>query len=265
MFYGGLIMSILDIQVTNHGIVMGADRNLTYTDEINGVIMEGQAQRTKVLKLPKNKGVIGYVGVAHIGGIFTDEWLQNFIFNNIEIDTLEEFTVQLKGEIEKQRMIDEGSNKSVELIIHIAGFEQVDGIYYPLVYRITNMIYDSTKGYLPPTKKFYYDQHIGYKNGITQQNIRAWYDSGNYTWFHQGFDLSAYNTIDSALKEAYKALININHPNHSLPKNIKEREKYVKMTVLSYGAYFNSFYLPNQQYVGGGADVISIEWPESMK
>ncbi len=33
------------------------------------------------------------------------------------------------------------------------------------------------------------------------------------------------------------------------------------MAVLGYGAYFGAFYEAFEQYVGGGADVMSVAWP----
>ena len=33
------------------------------------------------------------------------------------------------------------------------------------------------------------------------------------------------------------------------------------MSVLVYGAYFDAFYAPHEQYVGGGADVVWAAWP----
>ena len=35
------------------------------------------------------------------------------------------------------------------------------------------------------------------------------------------------------------------------------------MSVLTYGAYFEAYKGPGEQYVGGGADVVSLAWPES--
>jgi hypothetical protein len=34
------------------------------------------------------------------------------------------------------------------------------------------------------------------------------------------------------------------------------------MSVLMYGAYFQAYQKPYEQYVGGGVDTVSIPWPE---
>jgi len=82
----------------------------------------------------------------------------------------------------------------------------------------------------------------------------------NPFWFHQGYDLVTFNMIDATLKEAFKYLF-ASHPNHSLPETLEDWEKHLKMTILTYGSYFQAFNSPNAQLVGG-ADVVSLKWPE---
>jgi len=53
------------------------------------------------------------------------------------------------------------------------------------------------------------------------------------------------------------------HPTqpHSVPTTLEEWSKHVKLAVNGYAAYFSSFFEPYEQYVGGGADVVSAAWP----
>jgi len=255
-------MSVLVIEVNEHGIVMGADRNLTHSIPLG--ISIGQSQRSKIIRLPDKKGLVGYVGCATVGNMFMDEWIQDFIYRNVKIESLESFVINLKDEIQFRKDKDWGSLNADGIIIHVCGFEKDSDKYYPLVYRIANMEWNPTRNeYLKATKKFYFDQHILYQNTITKQNIRDFYKVGNVGWFHQGFDLGAYNTIDTKLNEAFLILAKSEHPKHPKINSIKQVEPYIKMKVLSYGAYFSSFFLPNEQYVGGGADVLSLTWPET--
>ena len=78
-------------------------------------------------------------------------------------------------------------------------------------------------------------------------------------WFHQGFDLLTFNVLHASLKLAFKSLIQ-DHPKHKLPKTLDEWEKHAKMQILMYGSYFESFHQSDELYVGGGADILSIEW-----
>lgn len=74
-------MSILLVEVLPQGLVFGANRNVTFTKQraVQGesitIEIHGQNQRPKVLRWPNRKALVGYVGVAEIGGIPTDEWL----------------------------------------------------------------------------------------------------------------------------------------------------------------------------------------------
>ena len=43
---------------------------------------------------------------------------------------------------------------------------------------------------------------------------------------------------------------------------IEEWVPFMKLSVLGYGAYFEAFYPPGKQLVGGGVDVEHIAWPD---
>ncbi len=87
--------------------------------------------------------------------------------------------------------------------------------------------------------------------------------SGGLFSFRQGFDLAAFNAIDQALRAAMLAIVHT-HPlqPHPFPTSLDEWAKHLRMAVLGYGAYFGAFYEPYEQYVGGGADVVSAPWPQ---
>jgi len=80
-------------------------------------------------------------------------------------------------------------------------------------------------------------------------------------WFHQGLDLLTFNVLQGAVKSAFGLLCQ-QHPNHDIPITLHEWEKHVRMQVLMYGAYFEAFRSEGEQFVGGGADVVSTPWPE---
>jgi hypothetical protein len=43
---------------------------------------------------------------------------------------------------------------------------------------------------------------------------------------------------------------------------LEEWSRHTKMQVLIYGAYYEAFHPPGAQYVGGGADVLTVPWPD---
>jgi hypothetical protein len=81
-------------------------------------------------------------------------------------------------------------------------------------------------------------------------------------WFHQGYDLGTFNTLEEVLRAGMGAVVE-KHPDHPhpFPDSLREWSKHLKMAILTYGAYFGAFYEPFEQYVGGGADVVWAAWP----
>jgi hypothetical protein len=146
-------MSILLVELVPQGIIFGADRNITseergtpeFIDETDGKsyyeILHrhySQSPRPKVLRWPQRKALIGYVGEAQINGVPTDEWLYDFIGNHLKFDSFATLAESLRQSIEHQRRIDEGNDAASPLIIHLAGFEEREGIQVPAVWVIRN-------------------------------------------------------------------------------------------------------------------------------
>jgi hypothetical protein len=102
-------MSILLVEIVPQGIVFGADRNVTHSrvmqkrfEQDGKSVIEireeifGQSQRPKVLRWPQRKAVIRYVGAAEISGMPTDEWLYDFIGNNLSFSSFENLSETLR-------------------------------------------------------------------------------------------------------------------------------------------------------------------------
>jgi hypothetical protein len=76
---------------------------------------------------------------------------------------------------------------------------------------------------------------------------------------HQSIELGVFNSLETGVKKAPKSL----HKAGLLtkPTSLGDWEQHARYWVLLFGAYFEAFYPPDQQYVGGGVDVVSIAWP----
>jgi len=266
-------MSILAVHTLPQGIIFGADRNVTETrilkDEENRIVnvVLGQTQSPKVQRWPNNKAIIGYVGEGVIGGVPTHEWIYNFIGNHIEFKSLDELARELKEEVCKQRIIDEGDSGPRILIIHLAGFEKKDGFYIPLIYYVRNSYKLTKSGYSDIRKEFQYSEEFwNYFPSIPPDEIKK--VLGDYLvrnqehfWFHQGIDLGTFNILDKFIKKAFNMLF-INNIDIPFPRTLAEWEKHMKMIILTYEAYYKAFKGPSEQYVGGGVDIVSLPWPD---
>jgi hypothetical protein len=271
-------MSILLVEVIPQGIIFGADRNVTIrrvvpqspgtvgNTNIN-IIQEyrGQSQRPKVLRWPQRKALIGYVGEAKISGVPTDEWLYDFIGDNLNFQNFEVLSESLRLKVEEQRRIDEGNRQAAALIIHLGGFEERDGVQVPTIYVIRNVWHHSPTGYEDIRKEFQKVEAFGeaFQNTLPQEirrHIETLASHYEPFWFHQGFDLGTFNVIEEFLKAAFRTLCE-GSSKHSLPQSLQGWEQQVRMSILTYGAYFQAYKGPSEQFVGGGVDVVSIEWP----
>jgi hypothetical protein len=270
-------MSILLVEIVPEGIIFGADRNVTFSSVItkrknkdNCTILEynniiyGQSQAPKVLRWPNRKALIGYVGAASIGGLPTHEWLYEFIGKNINFTDFEELSELLRREIENQMRKDQKGKEPESLLIHIGGFEEHQGIEMPVIWFVRNVWayeedYTDIREEYQKSEEFLSvysnNSHSDIKNILKQR-------ASNYDpfWFHQGLNLRTFNNIERFLKAAFKNLCD-NVEEYSIPNNLSDWEAQVRMSILTYSAYFQAFKGPSEQFVGGGVDIVSIAWP----
>ena len=254
-------MSILVVQLVRDGLLFGADRNVTSSLRSGpDVIASGQSLRPKVLKWPNHEIVIGYVGRAMItDGVHTDEWLYDFIGHNLHHnlpqlthDNLQQLTHELKAMLEfdlrrYSRVADS------PMVLHLGAFVGDDaGEWKPEVWYIRN----SEAPYQHVKEEFDVSEEIPkYFPGMTGDAIQARVEQLAQTWqafwFHQGYDLETFNTLDEVLRHGMRAIVERNPGQpHPLPdslffdQSLREWSKHLKMAILTYGAYFGAFYEP---------------------
>ncbi len=255
-------MTILVVQLVPEGLLFGADRNVTTTVQQGAIIASRQALRPKVLKWPNRAVVVGYVGRGKVAGKYTDDWLENFIGHNLDTDlSLQQLAENLKSDLES----DLGGQVGAQaMILHLGGFVEDAGQWKPQVWYIRNMRAMDAFGYEDIAAEFDVSEEIDhYFSGKTGNEIRAQVDQMAHAWqpfwFHQGYDLGTFNTLDQALRAGMRAIVET-HPaqRHPFPDSLQEWSKHLKMAILAYDAYFGAFCEP---YVGGGADVVWAKWP----
>jgi hypothetical protein len=267
-------MSILIVQVLPQGLVFGADRNVTVTTttveadgQVQVTLIQGQGQRPKVLKWPNNRALVGYVGAAQIAGMPMDEWLYEFIGRHFEFPSFENVAEALRAEVEQQRSIDEGEEDAQALILHLGGFERREDTWIPVVWFIRNTYSMKDGSYDDVRKSFIKSEEIRQPHYFGQmpasairERLKKLAEAHQPFWFHQGFDLGTFNTLEAFLRAAFGFLVE-HHPGHSFPKTLEDWERHLRMAVLMYGAYFEAFKGPGEHYVGGGVDTVKLPWP----
>jgi hypothetical protein len=197
----------------------------------------------------------------------TDEWLYAFIGRNLDFP---EFAVLAKALTDDLNAASNAGEIGSVLVIHLGGFEKWGDEWTPQVWYIHNSAGLTDDGAYLLGVGFVFSEELGkpgYFDGRTgnaihvevTQMVRNW----NPFSFRQGYDLGAFNTLDATIRMAMRAIVE-SHPRrlHPFPEDLGEWSKHVRMAVYGYGAYFAAFFEPFEQYVGGGADVVSVPWPE---
>lgn len=266
-------MSFLVVEIVPEGIVFGADRHITTTltesNMINGIlhhkVSTGFGTRSKVLRWPNKKAVVGYVGAAKTGGLFTDEWLMDFIGSHHDFSCLQELAKALKKKVQDERQTFDGNNSQAQ-IIHLAGFEKGEDGWKPQVFYISNCWSLVDGEYADVRKEFgeypdvFAQKYVGKRLSEIRKDLDERAKRYEPRWFHQGFGLKKFNCLKEYMNRSLKELVESKAMKE--PSVLADWEKQVKFSVLMYGAYFQSFEDDLSQYVGGGVDTVSLAWPD---
>jgi hypothetical protein len=261
-------MSIFVCEVLADGIVFSADKNVTITkvDGHGNCVSTVQDLSSKILRWPKRKALLGYVGCAQVGSQTTYDWLYDFIGEHIAFSEPAVVANDLRDRLQREI----GGPNAPQSIVEFATFAKREGYIVPEFWHITNVSGMTATGYSPASGTFAAGEQllgVQLKNEpIQPANIRDYLrNCGNQftpVWFHQGLGLSVFNTVSEAARQAF-ALLQQSGQLPS-PRTLNDWERHARMWVLNYGAYFEAFGAPGQKYVGGGADVLSIPWPTTL-
>lgn len=255
-------MSILLSLITNRGIVFAADKNMTELSTQGMYIVESAL--TKVLMWPKRRAAIGFIGLAEIEGLLMDEWLRIFIAETRNFEQLWKVAKDLCDKLEEAfaakplpRSMSDG------LMIHLAGFEDFNGVSVPVMYIVTNFEgltdsggYTSVLGYFKVTEDIR-DKIINAKLLYPSQ-VAKYFERNNFIWFVNGARYDAFNVFKDTLLPAFKEVHRKLKKGSSF--DLKNWEAYAKIAVDLYGSYFKYELPPSDRVVGGGVDTVTIPW-----
>ena len=258
-------MSILVCEVLHAGVVFAADKIVTITtfDAQGNVVSEFQDLGSKILRWPKNRALLGYVDCATVGNQSMHDWLYDFIGDHVAFADPEIVANDLRDRLQAEI----GGPGAPGSIVEFAAFSTRESIIVPEFWHVTN-VHTMTNGeYDPPSETFTASERLlGFhlRDQTSAQNIRDYLRQRAQLfqpfWFHQGFGLAVFNTVTEATRQAFALLQRSGHL--TPPRSLEDWERHAKMWVLTYGAYFEAFGGPGQKYVGGGAESLSIPWPE---
>jgi hypothetical protein len=257
-------MSIFVGEVLPCGVVFAADRNVTLTkyDSGGNVISTVQDVGTKILRWPQSRALVGFVGCARICGQPMHEWLYDFMGDHLVFGDPRDVAFEMRDSLQASL----GPNSPAS-IIQFAAFARRGNFIVPEFWHITNVLTMTGAEYDPPADHFEASERllgVHLKGAATPENIRDYLQMCSQMfqpfWFHQGIGLQVFNVLSDVVRQGFLHLQN--DGTIQIPQTLSEWERYARMWVLIYGAYYEAFGRPGEKYVGGGADVLSIPWPD---
>lgn len=146
----------------------------------------------------------------------------------------------------------------------IAGFEKKDCGYLPFVWFVRNVDgfkdgkYTGHSEQMLCTEEFW-KYHTDKKPEQLKEHFMK--EEVPFTWFHQGYDISTFNTLALNVEKVIGFIEQTIQNKSGKKVKLEDWYPHVSMMINTYASYFQSFYPPYKQYVGGGVDVEGVEWP----
>jgi hypothetical protein len=255
-------MTMLYSFYSAEGIVYAADSRIT---QVAG--SAPLAQQRKVLRLSgfgSSDGVIGFFGLAQVGGQPMDRWLQDVIASYSAFRDADSFARYLAVRIEGEATQAELKEVSG---FHIGTFEKREGHVVPTFTFLRNAssfkdgYYSGVGAFLPPE-----EQLIGRDlQGIPMSQVRDTLRSrqvaiGTPHWYRNG-DVVHFGAIGSLLELALHRLVQQKGTAFRAPHSITEWTRVARTLVASTGNLYRSFYSGPVPPVGGRVLVETIPWP----
>lgn len=263
-------MSVLVVNATSEGIIFGADRLSRWGPDPNGNV--GFAEGFKILRWPNRRAMVGFVGMADLGRRSernsTFEWLTDFIGENHDFDTVAALANNLTSQVQRQFNQDGWQGEPDDVfVLELAGYERSsDGTVLPTIWHIANTHGIENGSYTNIDSNFGASEELISKYSVAdRENMRTVLRNRPH-WIHQTGDFGMFNSLCLNLDSFFDwrlgsfGLDALADPSEF--DRLVEFENRVRMKVLAYGAFNDSFETPISREVGGGADILTLEWPE---
>jgi hypothetical protein len=248
-------MSLLIANVVPEGLIFAADRNLSSNE---GYVIE---TARKLIRWSDPPLLIGYVGEARVKGEPMHDWLHGFLEQHAT-DDLHHLAHRLADALEAEF---KGLPKSERgTILHVGAFEDTSSGPLPAMWYIRDaeIQLDGSVRHLDrftPRDELKRDAdgpaYFGDARGEEIRNqLRLSGSPVPWAGFRQSFDLAVFGQLDAHLWAFAGALTAggvAREMQHARPRTLEEWVPFMRFSVLGFAAYFDAFYPPGKQLVGG--------------
>jgi len=193
---------MLDILVLPDRLLMGTVKEY---DEIR--LIGGLEPPARIFSCWHDTVLVAYEGVAQIAGRDSAEWLEDFMFQKYNLETLEQTVFELKEELQAQRIKDESINEAQHLLVYLASYEQSGEDLQLKLFCIHNHQDRASQGYHKISKYFQIENALDHDHlervADLSDLLRDRLPEEELLWLRDGAELAELQQIDSSLRDIY--------------------------------------------------------------
>jgi hypothetical protein len=259
-------MTLLVSVYTSRGIVFAADSQITGEAQ-PGMPSERRepqekVQRAKRVGAAPEGAVVGYFGLAQVGGVPMDGWLRERLDRFNGARTVDELAFYLCDELNGAA---KGRERRVSSGFHIGGLEERDGILIPVMQFLRNTThFDLATGVHSNFVPYWTEEHFPSCNlpGVPPASVRAALHDHEQRgafpfWFRNG-DLGVAGRPWASLEHAVAALAAL--PSFGPISDLKGFEQLAKTLVDTTSRLYALLYRGGAPLIGGRTLIRTIPW-----
>jgi hypothetical protein len=232
-------MTLILTQISKYGIIHASDSNLT---EVWGGRPVPAGEGKKTFELSSLNAGLTVAGAFTVGGEDMDRWMPKYIWRQSQKPglTLGEFADNLASEL-KSTMHPKEKKKSS--LIHIAGYVEGDGEYYPEFYFVRNVTsMDAKGGYIIDETGTFTVTEDFRRRDLLEEPLASEFPLGGYQVYVNGAPAgrASYWLIHQYLDPILRAFWEDPMWKFRRPKSLREAEGFAKLYLAFIAALYNS-------------------------
>ena len=251
-------MTLIITHFSKHGIIHASDSNLTRKND--NQTYEGQ----KTFELPHLNAGMTVAGIYSVGNQPMKQWLDAYIQSDAGSNnaSLSSFSYSIRNKLENEMSPEE---KKAGIIMHIAGYVEINGMSHPEFYSVRNIHgIDSTTGkYKPPRKDFKCVEEFWSFDG-PRNDMMTQFEKGAYQIYINGFPEGRiiYLTVQNMLSQFFEKVWKQPNWKFRPPNSLEEAKLFVETYMSIINNLFNvSDY--SAPFIGGPPQVYGIPRPNN--
>lgn len=217
----------------------------------------------KPLGIAREGGVVGYYGLAQVGGLPMDTWLRERIRQFGGSRVVEDFAVFLRGELNNAASARERRTISG---LHIGGFEHRDGVAVPVMVFLRNTEkFDETTGLHSNIVPWWCEEHFPAHHADTvaardlRRVLRAHEAQTRFPYWFRNGDLAVAAQTWAGLQAAVAGIVGM--PRFDLPDGLDGYEALARALVRVSGMLYPVLYRGGAPLIGGRVITRPVGWP----